>query len=62
MSTAYVASTHQGEAKEELLSENPFTLDVRWQDEVAFRFGAPFLLRGEVSSRYRSVAIPHEPL
>jgi HAD superfamily hydrolase (TIGR01490 family) len=36
VSTAYVASTHQGEAKEELLSENPFTLDVRWQDEVAF--------------------------
>src|SRR5215472_1003074 len=29
VSTAYVASTHQGEAKEELLSENPFTLDVR---------------------------------
>ena len=36
VSTAYVASTHQGEAKEELLSENPFTLDVRWQDEVAY--------------------------
>ncbi|HWF17109.1 MAG TPA: HAD-IB family phosphatase [Acidimicrobiales bacterium] len=36
VSTAYVASTHQGEAKEELLSENPFTLDVPWQDEVAF--------------------------
>ncbi len=35
MSTAYVASTHQGEAKEELLSENRFTLDVRWEDEVA---------------------------
>ncbi len=28
VSTAYVASTHQGEAKEELLSENRFTLDV----------------------------------
>ena len=36
VSTAYVASTHQGEAKEELLSENPFTLEVRWQDEVTF--------------------------
>ncbi len=36
VSTAYVASTHQGEAKEELLSENRFTLDVAWQDEVAF--------------------------
>lgn len=34
VSTAYVASTHQGEAKEELLSENPFTLDVPWEDEV----------------------------
>src|SRR5271167_1645393 len=34
VSTAYVASTHQGEAKEELLSENRFTLDVDWQDEV----------------------------
>jgi fatty acyl-CoA reductase len=35
VSTAYVASTHQGEAKEELLSENRFTLDVDWEDEVA---------------------------
>ncbi len=35
VSTAYVASTHQGEAKEELLSENPFTLDVPWEDEVS---------------------------
>jgi alcohol-forming fatty acyl-CoA reductase len=34
VSTAYVASTHQGEAKEELLSENRYTLDVTWQDEV----------------------------
>jgi fatty acyl-CoA reductase len=34
VSTAYVASTHQGEAKEELLSENRFTLDVEWEDEV----------------------------
>src|SRR5580692_10991952 len=34
VSTAYVASTHQGEAKEELLSENRFTLEVDWQDEV----------------------------
>jgi HAD superfamily hydrolase (TIGR01490 family) len=36
VSTAYVASTHQGEAREELLSENRFTLDVPWRDEVAF--------------------------
>jgi fatty acyl-CoA reductase len=35
VSTAYVASTHQGEAKEELLSENKFTLDIAWRDEVA---------------------------
>jgi HAD superfamily hydrolase (TIGR01490 family) len=34
VSTAYVASTHQGEAKEELLSENRFTLDVDWREEV----------------------------
>ena len=34
VSTAYVASTHQGEAKEELLSENRFSLDVPWRDEV----------------------------
>src|ERR1700735_3182069 len=33
VSTAYVASTHQGEAKEELLSENRFTLDVPWEGE-----------------------------
>jgi HAD superfamily hydrolase (TIGR01490 family) len=36
VSTAYVASTHQGEAKEELLSKNRFTLDVPWRDEVTF--------------------------
>jgi HAD superfamily hydrolase (TIGR01490 family) len=35
VSTAYVASTHQGEAKEELLSENRFTLDVPWEAEVS---------------------------
>ena len=34
VSTAYVASTHQGDAREELLSENRFTLDVAWRDEV----------------------------
>ncbi len=34
VSTAYVASTHQGEAKEELLSENRFSLEVAWEDEV----------------------------
>src|SRR6202012_5319505 len=35
VSTAYVASTHQGEAKEELLSENRFTLDVPWEGGVS---------------------------
>ena len=35
VSTAYVASTHQGEAKEELLSENRFTIDVPWEAEVS---------------------------
>src|SRR5579859_3302027 len=49
VSTAYVASTHQGEAKEELLSENPFTLDVRWQDEVAFARR----LRGDLQTESR---------
>jgi len=34
VSTAYVASTHQGEAKEELLDANPFTVDVDWRSEV----------------------------
>jgi fatty acyl-CoA reductase len=35
VSTAYVAGTHQGEAKEELLDTNPFTVDVDWRHEVA---------------------------
>jgi HAD superfamily hydrolase (TIGR01490 family) len=34
VSTAYVAGTHQGEAKEELLEGNRFTVDVDWRDEV----------------------------
>jgi len=37
VSTAYVASTHQGEAKEELLSENRFTLDVPGRPRSARR-------------------------
>jgi HAD superfamily hydrolase (TIGR01490 family) len=36
VSTAYVASTHQGEAQEELLEYNRFTLDVDWEAEVAY--------------------------
>jgi HAD superfamily hydrolase (TIGR01490 family) len=35
VSTAYVAGTHQGEAREELLSKNRFSLDVDYTDEVA---------------------------
>jgi fatty acyl-CoA reductase len=35
VSTAYVAGTHQGEAREELLSDNRFTIDVDWRSEVA---------------------------
>ncbi|MGH9086653.1 MAG: HAD-IB family hydrolase [Acidimicrobiales bacterium] len=34
VSTAYVAGTHQGEAKEELLDANRFSLDVDWRAEV----------------------------
>ncbi len=34
VSTAYVAGTHQGEAKEELLSESRFSLEVDWTAEV----------------------------
>ena len=34
VSTAYVAGTHQGEAKEELLEGNRFSLDVAWKSEV----------------------------
>ena len=34
VSTAYVAGTHQGEAKEELLDGNRFTVSVDWRDEV----------------------------
>lgn len=35
VSTAYVAGTHQGEANEELLDGNRFSLDVDWRAEVA---------------------------
>ena len=36
VSTAYVAGTHQGEAREELLGASRFSLDVDWQAEVAY--------------------------
>jgi HAD superfamily hydrolase (TIGR01490 family) len=35
VSTAYVAGTHQGEAREELLGGNPFSVEVDWRSEVA---------------------------
>ncbi len=35
VSTAYVAGTHQGEAKEELLGGNRFSVEVDWRTEVA---------------------------
>ena len=35
VSTAYVAGTHQGEAGEELLDGNPFSVEVDWRNEVA---------------------------
>jgi fatty acyl-CoA reductase len=34
ISTAYVAGTHQGEAKEELLEGSRFSMDVDWEAEV----------------------------
>jgi HAD superfamily hydrolase (TIGR01490 family) len=52
VSTAYVASTHQGEAKEELLEENRFTLDVSWQDEVT----AARRLREDLQAESRTAA------
>ena len=53
VSTAYVASTHQGEAKEELLSENRFTLDVAWEDEVV----AARRLRDDLQAESRRPAL-----
>ena len=35
VSTAYVAGTHQGEAREELLEGNPFSVGVDWRTEAA---------------------------
>ncbi len=36
VSTAYVAGTHQGEAREELIGADRFSLDVDWRAEVAY--------------------------
>jgi alcohol-forming fatty acyl-CoA reductase len=35
VSTAYVAGTHQGQAREELLGNHRLSVDVDWQEEVA---------------------------
>ncbi len=35
VSTAYVAGTHQGEAREELIGADRFSLDVDWRAEIA---------------------------
>ena len=49
VSTAYVAGTHQGEAREELLDSNPFTVEVDWRNEV----GAARRQRGDVDAASR---------
>ncbi len=48
VSTAYVAGTHQGEAREELLDGNRFSVDVDWQDRGRQRPGAARRHRGRV--------------
>ncbi len=47
VSTAYVAGTHQGEANEALLSDNRFTLQVEWDDEIAYARGLRHDLQSE---------------
>ncbi|MDA8359428.1 MAG: HAD-IB family phosphatase [Actinomycetota bacterium] len=47
VSTAYVAGTHQGEAREELLSADRYSLDVDWRAEVAFARGLSQDLQAE---------------
>ena len=59
VSTAYVASTHQGEAKEELLSENRFTLDVPWEEEVSSARRLPRRPPGRVTQA-REIARIHQ--
>jgi HAD superfamily hydrolase (TIGR01490 family) len=49
VSTAYVAGTHQGEAREELLEGKRFTVDVDWRAEVA----AARRLRGDADAESR---------
>jgi fatty acyl-CoA reductase len=52
VSTAYVAGTHQGEAKEELLAMNRFFIDVDWRAEVQ----ASRRLRDDLESESRRPA------
>ncbi len=49
VSTAYVAGTHQGEAREELLDGNPFAIEVDWRAEV----GAARRQRGDTEAASR---------
>jgi fatty acyl-CoA reductase len=49
VSTAYVAGTHQGEAKEELLGGNRFSIEVDWRTEV----DAARRLRGDTDAESR---------
>jgi len=49
VSTAYVAGTHQGDAREEFLEHNRFSLDVDWAGEVA----SARRLRGDAEAESR---------
>ncbi|MGH8979516.1 MAG: SDR family oxidoreductase, partial [Acidimicrobiales bacterium] len=49
VSTAYVAGTHQGEAREQLLDANRFSLDVDWHAEVDYARR----LRGDLEAESR---------
>jgi HAD superfamily phosphoserine phosphatase-like hydrolase len=52
VSTCYVAGNRRGTAPEELVSEGPFDLGLRWQDEVA----AARRLRGDTEAASRDPA------
>jgi fatty acyl-CoA reductase len=52
VSTCYVAGNRRGTAPEELVSEGPFDLGLRWQDEVA----AARRLRGDAEAASRDPA------
>jgi fatty acyl-CoA reductase len=55
VSTAYVAGTHQGEAKEELLDGNRFNVEVDWRAEVT----AARRQRGDLDAESRQPARLH---